>query len=168
MKTKYLMTLGAAALVATTTVAVAGGKYCDEERGGHYKKEHHGEYGMKGERKLDRMADYLELSDEQRTEINAIFADRADKMKAHRETMGDFYQQMRELSPSDPDYVASVKKLADSQAAFMADRMVERAEVKAQIAAVLTPEQQEKFDQMRNHHGKKGDRDHGYGDKHHS
>lgn len=178
MKKKILLTLGAAALVAGAGVAVASGKYCDEEgrRGGDRQAyEQHGGYGhhegsgdmrkdggkMSGHM-LDRMGEHLQLTAEQKEKIQSIFQAQAEQQLAQRESMQSFHQQMRDLDPTSADYVAAVQKLAEARADNMMARMVDRAQVKADIFAVLTPEQRAEMKNMQARHGMKEEHREGY------
>lgn len=88
-----------------------------------------GHYGDRGEHRAERMAEYLQLNDQQRTEVQKIFDEQRAKRQAQREQM--------------------------------------RQETRAQLDKVLTPEQQAKWQEMRDRRMARCDRDgKGYGHHH--
>lgn len=132
--------------LVTTVSAKPHGDGPDCERGGHhmgagYK---HGDKGFN----VDRMAKKLDLSDDQRTQIEAIIAaskqqksDQRDKMQANRE-------QIKELTQRSPLDEAAVRTVADAQGDLKADMIMLQAQQRAKIHAVLTDEQRAELEDM--------------------
>ncbi|CAH1386673.1 Spy/CpxP family protein refolding chaperone [Candidatus Nitrotoga sp. M5] len=118
----------------------------DCERSGHrmgasYK---HGDKGFN----VDRMAEKLNLGDDQRTQIEAIMeaskqqiSDQRDKMQANRE-------QLKSLTKQSPFDEAAVRTVADAQGDLNADMIVLRAQQRAKINAILTDEQRAELEDM--------------------
>ena len=117
------------------------------ERGGHHMGAEHGS----GERggNVDRMAKKLNLTDDQRTQIEAIveaskqqMSDQRDKVQANRE-------QLKELTQQSPLNEAEVRRVADAQGDLKADMIVLRAQQRAKINAVLTNDQRAQLEDVR-------------------
>jgi len=130
------------------------GDGADCKRGGHHMGSDykHGDKGFN----VDRMAKKLDLSDDQRTKIEAIIkaskqqkSDQRDKMKANRE-------QLKELTMQSPLNEAAVRTVADAQGDLKADMIVLRVQQRAKINAVLSDEQRAELqamgDKKRGHH----------------
>jgi len=154
MKTKLGLTLGALLLASGIAVAAGGGwGDCGAAGAGYgmHRMQEDGR-GSGPERMINYMGDELSLSDTQREQIRALMGDRSDP----RESMRALRESHRALDPASPDYLDQVAKLAQEQAQQMAARMVEHAKVHAEIYAILTPEQQQRFSAMRDQHGGMG------------
>jgi len=117
------------------------------ERSGH----HMGAEHRKGDRgfNVDRMAKKLNLTDDQRTQIEATveaskqqMSDQRDKMQANRE-------QLKELTQQSPLNEAEVRRVADAQGDLKADMIVLRAQQRAKINTVLTDDQRAQLEDMR-------------------
>lgn len=137
MKSKLSSVLFSAMLAATTLLAVqaraednAGGP----PPAGEHKKGPEGERPKPGDR-LKQMREKLGLSDEQVTKIKAIFEAEAQEIRALRKD---------DNAPPSPEKREQMKGI--------------REKYKAQVDAVLTPEQREKAEAMRAKHadGQKG------------
>ena len=89
------------------------------------------EHGPRGDR-LGELKEKLGLSDAQVEQLKKIFADEREQMKALREKEGTKEDKMPEM-----------KKIREA--------------TQAKIAAILTPEQKAKFEEMRQH-GPKGEK----------
>lgn len=119
-----------------------------------------------GERFLARMTKTLDLSGEQQEKIKAIMEEHRTKVAPLRQSLGENRDKLRQVAKADTFDEAAIRTLAASQATAKTELMVERARVKNQIHAVLTPEQrklaEEKMERMLErrggdrHHGKKG------------
>lgn len=101
--------------------------------------------GQPPELHLQRMADRLELSQQQRTEIQAIMSSgklagkpTADAMQANRETL----EQL--INTTSPDQ-AQIQSLAETQGDLLTESLLQKAAVKQQVYTVLTAEQRIKM-----------------------
>lgn len=98
--------------------------------------------------RVERLAFRLNLSAEQREQVRAIL-DRAEPQTAAlREQLNDNRQQLQALMRQGGASESEIRKLAEAQGRLKADLMVNRAQVRSAISAVLTPEQRERFQQM--------------------
>jgi protein CpxP len=115
-----------------------------------------------GEHFLARMTEVLNLSPEQQEKIKAIMAEHRNKVAPLRQSLDENRDKLRQAAKADTFDEAAVRSLAASQSAAKTELMVERARMKNQIHAVLTPEQrklaEEKLDRGMGH---RGDRHHG-------
>lgn len=154
LKKKVLISVGAAAIVIGSGLAVAGGKHCD---GG----EHGGKYGGKfgGEHRVERMAKYLDLTPKQQESIKTLMAEKREEGEDHRELRKEFREDLHELDPASPTYLNDVKVLAGKQSDAMAEKMVDMAEMKMELYAILTPAQIEKMESMKERKQKRFDDD---------
>lgn len=155
MKKIFISTLTALAMTVGlgAGVAVASGKECG--RYGHgdptmqYGKGSHSERGIMSERMLERLDRKLELSESQQVQIKALLASRAEESDEQVDQRQKLREQSRELDLASPDYIESVTLLADAKAEAMKQRMMEHAQIKSEIYAILTPEQQAEFAEMK-------------------
>lgn len=103
----------------------------------------------------------LQLSDAQRQAIDAIRQDfREEKRTNFGKGKGKGKGQNQrwvDLDPGAADYQAQVEQLAEAKSERMKEAMLQRAQMHADIYAILTPEQREKFvevkQQMRDKRG---------------
>jgi Spy/CpxP family protein refolding chaperone len=151
------MTVAVIGLVAAPMLAAAQG-FGGPGRGGHGWHGHRGGgqagFGLgflKG-----RMAERLDLSQEQRDQIEAI-------LDQGRPTIENLRQQLREgretfrSSHQPGDFnEAEVRAHAQAQAQIRTEIMVETMRLKSQAFAVLTPEQQDQLVQLRDEMGSRG------------
>lgn len=110
-------------------------------------KEHHGQRGFDSEQRINRMADRLELSTEQRDKVRAIADKSRPALRTVHDKMRDNRQAMRVLMQQEKPTEAEVRKLADVRGKLVAEMTVLRARMKSDIHAVLTPEQRDKLKQ---------------------
>lgn len=133
--------------IAASSYAYGGG--CDYRGGGK------GMYGNKFDRmggpgegmRIERLAQRLDLTDEQQAQVKEIKDASWEKHQALREKMQNNREAMREAIES--DNTASIRSLADQKGDLIAEMSVLRANDRSKIKAVLTPEQQEEFADMK-------------------
>ena len=166
MKTRHIvLTIAAAVLIAIPGSALAqGGPGFGPGGGGGQGPHcggHHGNFAGGGggilqflEHRLPRLAERLELSDEQVAQIQAI-ADEA------RPTIDDYVEQLRagreSYRTANPDPLAfdetAFRAHVEAQHDLQIELMVVAAKTRAQVFEVLTPDQRSQLEEMR------GDRD---------
>ena len=133
---KQLLILGLSSILATgTSLALADKADC--EHGLHGKLQH-------------RIAKQLDLNDQQKSAIKKI---RHEQRENRKETQAEIKQLMTEFKTLNPDaqnYEQTVEQLAERKAALVATVSSDRLRSKAAIRALLTPEQREKADHIRN------------------
>ena len=129
---------------------------------------HHGKHagmmgqGIKGEgRFLDRMADRLELSPEQRSSVKAALEKSKPQMTAIKEKMRTNRKALRELGRDGSDD-SRVQALARERGDLVASLVIERSKIRSDIQQILTDTQREQIKQMRSKHRHDG---HGHHNK---
>ncbi|RME35579.1 MAG: periplasmic heavy metal sensor [Gammaproteobacteria bacterium] len=98
---------------------------------------------------LEKLADELDLSPEQRDRIRELMEQQRPQMRAWREAMRDTHRRLRELERAPTFDEQAIRQLAEQQARTMAEMRVEKAKMHHEIARLLTPEQRERFERMR-------------------
>ena len=153
-QSKYAMAAVSVAALLAASAFAAG-----PERGGPPHEGRHGGMHMEGgpmmggmgmhPRMLDRMADELHLTDAQRQSVQGLFESARPAMQAHREQMRKSAELLRNVEPDSKEYQATVAQ-ASRTAGELASRAVsDAAQLRAQVWAVLTPEQRVKAKEMR-------------------
>ena len=132
---------------------------------------HHGKHagmmgqGIKGEgRFLDRMADRLELTTEQRSSVKAALEKSKPQMTAIKEKMRTNRKALRELGRDGSDD-SRVQALARERGDLVASLVIERSKIRSDIQQILTDKQREQMKQMRSKHRHDGHDGHGHHDK---
>lgn len=158
MELRHKIILPLAGIIALIGMSTAATAY----DGGHDK-------GMEDSKRgnhIERMRDQLNLTDEQADKIKAIFNAKRQEKKEHRKEHKEMREAMMNLDPSSPNYDGEVEQLAQKQANAMVREIKERAQMRKEIHAVLTPEQREKAQQMFKERMERGkDRRHGDSDE---
>lgn len=108
-----------------------------------------------------RMAVILDLSEEQQQQLQTLWQERQQKQQALRTEMQASREKLREVSRANNADEAIIRAAVQEHAELKTRMMVDGTNHRQQMAAVLTPEQQQKFEQLRelqgdNFHGKRG------------
>jgi len=116
---------------------------------------HRAAFGERGgpEMRMERMADRLDLTQEQRTAVRAIVDKNRPEMRALRDKMRDNGTQLRALTGQTKVDDKQVRALADAQGKAYADMIVLRARMRTDIGNVLTDQQRQQMQQMRGTRG---------------
>jgi len=135
---------GTMAAIMAGAMSVAGlthaSGYGDHDRC-EYKGDHRG--GMK------HMMKELDLTKEQRQTLRKFKSESREQMKNNREQVMELRKQLHEEAISEDYDSAKVRELADKKAKLMSDMLVKKMESMQRIRKVLTPEQREEFDDMK-------------------
>jgi Spy/CpxP family protein refolding chaperone len=102
--------------------------------------------------KLERMAEELNLTDEQKEQLKHVYRQSRSRLQKLRDAMQDNREALRKLDPEDAHYHQQVARLARKQGALVEKMIKARSHVRAEIYAILTPEQREKARNLRKHH----------------
>jgi len=141
-------------------VAVANAS-ADDDR--YERRGYSGKYCDKGNRgfgsRFERMTERLNLSEEQTKQVRTIRDNYRPQISTLADKMRDNRQQLRELMHGDTINQDKVKELAQVMGDLKTDKIILRAEMKAEIHKVLTKEQREEMKEW------KGRRGHGH--RHH-
>lgn len=118
------------------------------------------------QQRMERMADSLGLTADQRQQVQQIHAQARPQFEEIGKRMQANRRAMHDLDPSAADYDAQVAKLAHEKGQLVEQMVIQRSHVRAQLHAVLTPEQQAKAKQLwQQRHQRKGDWHKGKGHK---
>lgn len=112
--------------------------------------------GGEGGRHMQRMADDLNLSAQQRQQFKQIHTDSRTAGQSIHEAMKKNRDALRMLDPGAKDYSAQVARLADEKAELVKQMVIHHSEVRAQIYAILTPAQRTKAAEMKTNFRKGG------------
>ncbi|RTE67116.1 periplasmic heavy metal sensor [Amphritea opalescens] len=154
--------IGAGAL--TAGIASAHDKdRCGDREEGRQGKHAQMEDGKHAGKRLHAMAEKLGLSEEQEAQMKTLFKDRHEQMREQRGQIKEMHAALRNLDVNAADYDEQVAGLVTQAQENTAEMIQMRAQQKKDMFAILTPEQQEKFSEMRpdkpRHGGKKHSHD---------
>ncbi|MDO3378505.1 Spy/CpxP family protein refolding chaperone [Geoalkalibacter halelectricus] len=136
-------------LIALLSLSLAGGQALsavsaeaasDTERPGYERGERRDHPQA---RHLQRLAEELQLSAEQREQIGVLIDEHRTRTAAHRQTLGEGRAQLHQMVRAQTFDEAGVRGLAAERNAAKTELWVERARMKHQIHGLLTPEQRE-------------------------
>ena len=156
-----IISLTLVALLALPAIALAG----PGKRG-------HGHHGPDGDRHPGEMmrmlAGHLELNDEQRAQARSLAEEHRESTRALRDRIRDARRTLHETIHADDSSEDAIRAASAVLAAAEADMAVARASHKKDFEALLTPEQKEELQRIKDEHGKgmrgKGAGPHGFGD----
>jgi Spy/CpxP family protein refolding chaperone len=146
IKTLLIGTAIAGSLAAGLALAMppGGGETC--MHGGHGMG--FGRHGMDSDASIERMAQRLDLTTEQRDKVRAIVDKARPQTRVLRDKLAENHKQLHALTQQGTAQEAEVRKLADSQGKLIADMIVQHNKERSEINAVLTPAQREKLRQQ--------------------
>jgi Spy/CpxP family protein refolding chaperone len=152
IKTLLIVTAISGSVAAGFAYAMppGGGEQCMQ--GGH--RMGFGHRGMDSDFHIDRMAERLDLTTEQRDKVRAIVDKSRPQQRALRDKLSESRKQLRTLIQQGTAKESEVRKLADNQGKLIADKIVLRSKLQGEIYAVLTPVQREKMQQHFEHRGR--------------
>jgi Spy/CpxP family protein refolding chaperone len=123
-------------------------------------------HGMKGEGYfLDRMADRLELTTEQRSSVKAALEKSKPQMTAIKEKMRTNRKALRELGRDGSSDDNRLQALARERGDLVANLVIQRSKIRSDIQQILTDQQREQMKQMRSKHRHDGHDGHRHHDK---
>lgn len=114
--------------------------------------------GMHGdpEAHIEHMVRTLNLSTAQRDAVRAVVDKHRSEMRALRDRLADDHKQMGAVTAQDNLDETKLRALADAHGKDMADMIVMRARMQAEINKVLTPAQREQLQKQRGGFGRRG------------
>jgi Spy/CpxP family protein refolding chaperone len=113
----------------------------------------HGGYGD-SDRMVERLAARLNVSKQQRDAMYAVVDKARPQERALRDQLIETHRQLRALQLQGTPKESEVRKLADAQGKAIAEMIVLRARVQADIRGVLTDAQRQQLDQWREQRGR--------------
>lgn len=142
--------LGLIMALGTMTIAGAGEHDSWGDKG--FMGEHPRRAVPDGER-MERLAAFLELTDQQVEEWQALHERRAGDAAAQREEMRALHERIRGLAEAEKPDAAAVGELVIEAHRKMTAHRAEAEALHAEVLSILTPEQQERFEAMQNLRG---------------
>lgn len=124
--------------------------YCHKGHGYGYKMGHH---RMGTEQRIDRMARHLDLSDEQKSKVQAVFDMHREQLDTIQSEKMNNRKLLRENMHADKQDQAMIEKLAKQQGDLITQKIMIKAKIKSEIGKLLTSDQREK---MKTRHAKYG------------
>lgn len=141
-----------ASLTATVTLAAVFGfglpAYADHGDCGP------GQHHMRSERHdpgahFDRLADKLELTDEQKAQIKSWREEKQAQRGERRDDLRKIHREMRALMNADTLDEAAIRAKARELADIHADQAIEHARFMQHLRTILTPEQLKKLEALK-------------------
>ena len=108
-----------------------------------------GQHDRSKGRYMKRLARRLNMTDEQRADIEAILGNSRDQMAGLRDEMRANRAQIRDLTRLSGFDEDAIRGAADKQGDLKAEMIVLRARQRAEMRALLTDEQRAQLDDMR-------------------
>ena len=115
-------------------------------------------HGRLREDRMAKMVEYLELSDSQTVEWEAITNQHQEVTRARWERVGQLREQFRSLADQDNPNLEQVGQVALELHREMESARASRGEVFTELRQILTPEQAERFDALKAAREFSGDR----------
>ncbi len=112
---------------------------------------HFGQNGFPPPFLVEKIADELGLSDEQKTNAKQILEEAKTRIEPLFNSIKESRQPIKDLGTDGNFDEAKVTQLADQRAVEMKQLFIEKEKTKAQLFAILTPQQREKARQMQEH-----------------
>lgn len=113
-----------------------------------------GDHGGKQHR-YERMADRLDMNDEQRQQLKQIHRQARPQMLELKDARQDNREALHKLDPKSAEFDKQVAELAKQQGELVTQKIIQRSQVRARVFAILTPEQREMAKQMKREHSGK-------------
>jgi len=101
-----------------------------------------------GGRFLERMARELKLTDAQKAQVKAVFAEEREKTRPLQERLEQGRRQLHEATMAATFDEAAVRAIAAGEAEARTELMVSHARTRNRINAILTPEQRTAAEKM--------------------
>lgn len=103
----------------------------------------------RGARMLEFLAERLQITQEQRTQIQSILQTEKSLLEPHIQSLRETRQQLREATRDGVYNENQVRTLVQQQTQALGELLVARHRVEAQIYEILTPAQREELEQLR-------------------
>ena len=96
-------------------------------------------------RTLGLYTDYLDLTDAQQAQMKDILTKEKSTIRPLMQQLAQGHQQMKQLEQAGTFDEAKVRAAAGQQTQTMTELMVQKARIKSELMAVLTPDQKDKM-----------------------
>jgi periplasmic protein CpxP/Spy len=119
---------------------------------------HHKNHADKKQHKMERTFKALNLSDEQRASVNAVYAEGKDSRIAKHKQMQALKAQLRDLLQAEQLDEGAIKAVSLQMAEEKANMLIGDARQKQQVYALLNAEQKETWDKVKQRRERKRER----------
>lgn len=165
-KRSFLIGITIVSALSISSIAQAG-PHCNKFGDGKHGYKHgfkqgnkHGFHHRKSpefmQKRLDRMAKKLALSDTQKQQVQALMQNHRNTVKPLRNEKHSLRKEMKRLDPSVSDYSAKLADIANRKAELVRQITIAQGNKRQQMVQILTDEQRAKRKAMRaRHHGAK-------------
>ena len=136
-------------VMAVALMVFAGSLFADCDKvGGCGKDAKKGRPGMQGKKGCGpmMMMKDLNLTEDQKAAIKDLHETNSKKMEEARKAVGEARKALMEAASSEDVTEAAVKELSSQLADAISVMALNRAEMQKEVKALLTPEQQDKFE----------------------
>ena len=148
--TTTLATSAIAGLLTFASVANAGPNCGGKNKHGQkYSQMSDADKTERMEKRLNRMATKLGLTDAQKTQLQALKQNSQNEIKPLRNEQRAIRKEIRELDASASDYSTKLADAANRQAALTRQMIIAKGNKHQKMATILTPEQLAKQKEMR-------------------
>ncbi|MGX5175274.1 Spy/CpxP family protein refolding chaperone [Aliikangiella sp. IMCC44653] len=106
---------------------------------------HHKGHGDKQQHRTHRMLEALDLTEAQQAEVKKIHSEGKDDRKAQHKQMKSLKKQLHGLLQAEQIDEGAIKAVSLQMAEQKADMLINKARKKQRVYALLTPEQQQKW-----------------------
>lgn len=106
--------------------------------------------------RMDRLVEKMGLSDLQRTSLEELMSSRRDLMRDHGPSMKAAAEALDSQVKSEIFDELAIRDAAAEVAALQADAAVQRAQMRQELAKILSPDQLEQFEEMQHLRGGHG------------
>lgn len=124
---------------------------CDGKRG--HQRMSDGQHEQRYDQHFERMGVILDLTDDQKQELQSLHEQRQEQQQQLHEQMQSSRDQMREAAHADNFDEEEFRTMAQQHADLKTEMMVKMAKSRQQMATILTPEQLEKAEQLKEMRG---------------
>lgn len=135
MRTKFIAGI-AAAIITASGLGMTAAAYA---KGGHDHME----------RKMEHLAGKLNLSEEQTVQLREQMQNKRDGMKEQKQARKAIRKQLMQLDPNAPDYQTQLDSLVLQAQEQTKSMILSKAEQQQKLYDILTPEQEQKFAEMK-------------------
>ena len=118
-------------VAASLSLVAAGAAFAHDHRGQHDP--------------VDRMSKHLSLDEAQKASVTSIFERNRPAQQALRERSKAHHEAMKALDPKAANYSTRAQALADEAGTLARDRVLQRTQLDAELATVLSAEQMSKM-----------------------
>ncbi len=128
-------------------------------------KMHKSDHNERADHMLKKMSKQLELSETQEEEMRNLFSKKQDQRQEMHAQMRNLHETTRNLDPSASDYATRLADTKKAAAELAVSKVDQHVSMQTEMAKILTPDQINKLDKMRDGFGKEHGKHYREGDE---